>query len=151
MFRFSKKMIFALEAVVDIAYNGRVEPVQSREITRRQGIPQRYLEQVMQQLVRAGVLRGVRGPRGGYFLAKERRRISVGEIVSVVAAMDRTSDGGDYESKSDLGQKVIKPLIEEINREIMEKLNAITVEDLCTEASSAGIESEAARRLDFTI
>lgn len=144
-------MIFALEAVVDIAYNGRVEPVQSREITRRQGIPQRYLEQVMQQLVRAGVLRGVRGPRGGYFLAKERRRISVGEIVSVVAAMDRASEGGEYESKSDLGQKVIKPLIEDINREIMEKLNAITVEDLCTQASSAGIESEAAKRLDFTI
>ena len=84
MFRLTKKMIYALEAVVDVAYNGRTGPVQSRDITHRQGIPQRYLEQVMQQLVRAGILKGVRGPKGGYNLARERRRVSVGEIVQVV-------------------------------------------------------------------
>ena len=55
MLRLSKKMLFALEAVVDIAYNAGTDPVQSKEITRRQGIPQRYLEQVMQRLVRAGI------------------------------------------------------------------------------------------------
>ena len=88
MFRLTKKMIYALEAVVDVAYNGRTGPVQSRDITRRQEIPQRYLEQVMQQLVRAGILKGVRGPKGGYNLARERRRVSVGEIVRVVNSMD---------------------------------------------------------------
>src|SRR5262245_9327799 len=80
MIRLSRKTLLALEAVIDIAYNARPEPVQAKEITARQGVPQRYLEQVMQQLVRAGVLKGVRGPRGGYRLARERRRISVGEI-----------------------------------------------------------------------
>jgi Rrf2 family iron-sulfur cluster assembly transcriptional regulator len=70
MLKLSKKMLFALEAVVDIAYNSRTEPVQSKEITRRQGIPQRYLEQVLQQMVHAGILKGVRGPRGGYRLAR---------------------------------------------------------------------------------
>ncbi|MDX1580559.1 MAG: Rrf2 family transcriptional regulator, partial [Alphaproteobacteria bacterium] len=88
MIKLSRKTVYALEAVVDIAYNARAEPVQSKEITRRQGIPQRYLEQVMQQLVRAGILRGVRGPRGGYLLARERRRISVAEIVNVIADME---------------------------------------------------------------
>jgi Rrf2 family protein len=72
MLRLSRKTLLALEAVIDIAYNARPEPVQAKEITSRQGVPQRYLEQVMQQLVRAGVLRGVRGPRGGYRLARER-------------------------------------------------------------------------------
>ena len=66
--------------------------MQSSEITRRQGIPRRYLEQVLQQLVRAGVLSGVRGPRGGYRLARERRRISVGEIVRVVRALESGED-----------------------------------------------------------
>ena len=75
MLRLSKKLLFAIEAVVDIAYNAGAAPVQSKEITRRQRIPQRYLEQVMQQLVRAGVLKGVRGPRGGYRLARERRQL----------------------------------------------------------------------------
>ena len=76
MLRLTKKLLFAIEAVLDIAYNAGTLPVQSGEITRRQGIPRRYLEQVLQQLVRAGVLQGVRGPRGGYRLARERRRIT---------------------------------------------------------------------------
>src|SRR3974377_1866581 len=88
MLRLSRKTLLALEAVIDIAFNARPEPVQAKEITARQGVPQRYLEQVMQQLVRAGVLKGVRGPRGGYRLARERRRISVGDIVRVAESLD---------------------------------------------------------------
>ena len=65
MLKLSRKTQLALEAVIDIAFNARPEPVQAKEITSRQGVPQRYLEQVMQQLVRAGILKGVRGPRGG--------------------------------------------------------------------------------------
>ena len=65
MLKPSKKLLFAIEAVLDIAYHAGGEPVQSREITRRQGIPRRYLEQTLQHLVRSGILTGVRGPRGG--------------------------------------------------------------------------------------
>jgi Rrf2 family transcriptional regulator, iron-sulfur cluster assembly transcription factor len=151
MFRLSKKMMFALEAVVDIAYNGRAEPVQSKEITQRQGIPQRYLEQVMQQLVRAGVLKGVRGPRGGYLLARERRRITVGEILKVVSVIEPTSDVAVYDSSSDLGNKVVKPMLEDLNLKIVERLNAVTIQDLCERAGAAGIHSEARKSLDFII
>ncbi|TDI67871.1 MAG: transcriptional regulator, partial [Alphaproteobacteria bacterium] len=65
MIRLPKKLLFAVEAVLDIAYNAGTQPVQSKEITARQGIPRRYLEQVLQKLVRAGILSCVRGPRGG--------------------------------------------------------------------------------------
>ncbi|MEO7053854.1 MAG: Rrf2 family transcriptional regulator, partial [Rhizomicrobium sp.] len=88
MLRLSRKTLLALEAVIDIAFNARPEPVQAREITARQGVPQRYLEQVMQQLVRAGILKGVRGPRGGYRLARERRRISVGDVVRIAESIE---------------------------------------------------------------
>ena len=88
MLRLSRKTLLALEAVIDIAFNARPEPVQAKEITARQGVPQRYLEQVMQQLVRAGILKGVRGPRGGYRLARERRRISVGDVVRVAESIE---------------------------------------------------------------
>ncbi|MBW7836707.1 MAG: Rrf2 family transcriptional regulator [Sphingomonadales bacterium] len=151
MFRLSKKMIYALEAVVDIAYNGRAEPVQSKDITRRQGIPQRYLEQVMQQLVRAGVLKGLRGPRGGYFLARERRRITVGEIIDVVSALEGGSERNEYDSQSELGKKVIWPFIDEINRDITLRLHSVTIEELCDAADNRGIQIEAANSLDFNI
>ena len=88
MLQLSRKTLLALEAVIDIAFNARPEPVQAKEITARQGVPQRYLEQVMQQLVRAGILKGVRGPRGGYRLARERRRISVGDVVRVAESIE---------------------------------------------------------------
>ncbi|WP_321395481.1 Rrf2 family transcriptional regulator [Emcibacter sp.] len=151
MFRLTKKMIYALEAVVDIAYNGRVNPVQSRDITKRQGIPQRYLEQVMQQLVRTGILKGVRGPKGGYFLARERRRITVGEIVRVINELDSKSVRTEFVSQSDLGVKVINPLLEELNRKIMDRLDNITLQDLCERATIEGVESDSAREFVFTI
>jgi len=150
MFKLTKKMRFALEAVVDIAYNSRPEPVQSREITRRQGIPKRYLEQVMQQLVHANILKGVRGPRGGYTLARERRRISVGEIVTVVGEIEN-ANGEEIETSSTLGAKVIGPLWDTVQDEMMTRLNSITVEDLCRSALEANVSPESARPTDFNI
>ena len=151
MLKLSKKMLFALEAVVDIAYNSRTEPVQSKEITRRQGIPQRYLEQVLQQMVHAGILKGVRGPRGGYRLAKERRRLTVGEIVRVVSALEGNGDGKDTPVTSAMGTKVIKPLWDELLDDIMHRLDQMTIEDLCDRAVQSGVERERRKTLDFTI
>lgn len=151
MFRLTKKMIYALEAVVDVAYNGRSGPVQSRDITKRQKIPQRYLEQVMQQLVRAGILKGVRGPKGGYNLARERRRISVGEIVQVINNMDLKKDKNETLSQSPMGIKVINPLIENLNETIVENLNTITLQDLCQQAMSEGVKADSAKNFTFNI
>lgn len=151
MLRPSKKMLFAIEAVLDIAYHAGGEPVQSREITRRQGIPRRYLEQTLQQLVRSGILVGVRGPRGGYRLARERRRISVGEIVRVVRAMETAEDPYQDVPASDLGKQVIRPMWGELQEEIMQRLEAISIDDLCMRSYRSGIKSEAQSKLDFII
>jgi Rrf2 family iron-sulfur cluster assembly transcriptional regulator len=137
MLRLSRKTLLALEAVIDIAYNARPEPVQAREITARQGVPQRYLEQVMQQLVRAGILKGVRGPRGGYRLARERRRISVGEVIRIATSFD--TDGDDLTGSSELGRRVVMPIIASLQDEVMNKLDQITIEDLCTKARETGL------------
>jgi len=150
MIRLSRKMQLALEAVVDIAYNARPDPVQSKEITKRQGVPQRYLEQVMQQLVHKGILRGVRGPRGGYRLAKERRRITVREIVEVVAELEASEDP-DQESASPLAEKVIRPVLERAMNDLLAELDAITVEDLCDRASHENVPRANGVRQDFTI
>ncbi len=151
MLRISKKLMFAIEAVLDIAYNAGAEPVQSGEITRRQGIPKRYLEQVLQQLVRDGVLAGVRGPKGGYRLAKERRRITVAEIVRVVRALEQATDPIEEEVGAELGRQVVRPLWAELQDEVMARLEQTSIEDLCVRAHQAGVASEAASKLDFSI
>jgi Rrf2 family protein len=150
MLKLSRKTLLALEAVIDIAFNARPEPVQAKEITARQGVPQRYLEQVMQQLVRAGILKGVRGPRGGYRLAKERRRISVGDIVRAAElAEDETAE--DAQPRSELGARIVTPFIQSLQDELMARLEAITVEDLCQKARAAGVSVEDNNTADFTI
>ena len=151
MLRLSKKTLFAIEAVVDIAYHSGGQPVQSGDITRRQGIPRRYLEQVLQRLVRAKILSGIRGPRGGYSLARERRRITVGEIIRVVRTMESTVDLMTEENGSELATKVIRPIWVELQSEIMGKLDQMTIEDLCSQANQRGVVSEGRENLDFTI
>ncbi|MGH6973625.1 MAG: RrF2 family transcriptional regulator [Stellaceae bacterium] len=151
MVRLTKKLLFAIEAVLDIAYNAGSLPVQSGEITRRQGIPRRYLEQVLQQLVRAGVLAGVRGPRGGYRLALERRRISLSEIVRVVQTLDGGDDPLTEDAGAELGHRVVRPLWQELNVEVMARLDGITIEDLCLRAHKMGVPGEYGARLDFSI
>ncbi len=151
MLKLSKKMLFAIEAVLDIAYNAGGQPVQNREITLRQGIPRRYLEQVLQQLVRAGILVGVRGPRGGYRLARERRRISIGDISRVVRAMETATNPIDEPAGSDIGHKVVRPLWLELQEEVEHRLDSVSIEDLCLRAHEEGIESEAYQKIDFTI
>jgi Rrf2 family protein len=151
MLRPSKKLALALEAVVDVAYHGGSEPVQSQDIARRLGLPRRYLEQVLQQLVRASILKGVRGPRGGYRLARERRRISVAEVVRVVQGLEEQLGEEGPTSESSLGTKVIGPFWEELESDLMTRLEAVSIEDLCRQAEQQSVESEGRRSFDFVI
>ena len=150
MLRLSRKTMLALEAVLDIAYNARPDPVQAKDITARQGIPQRYLEQVMQSLVHNGILKGVRGPRGGYTLARERRKITVGDVVRVVDRLDAESES-DPVSKAALGENVIAPLWAETRTLVLDRLDQVTMEDLCNQARKGGITPATKDSPDFTI
>lgn len=148
--RLSRKTILALEAVLDVAYNARPDPVQSKDITKRQGIPQRYLEQVMQQLVHQNILKGVRGPKGGYTLARERRKITVADVVRVVDQLDAEADS-DPISRAELGERVIAPLWSETRDAMLDRLERITMEDLCRRAATLGVAHGTKSAPDFNI
>ena len=151
MLGFSKRMLYAIEAVIDIAYNSDGSPVQSAEIARRQGIQRRYLEPVLQRLVRDGILSGVRGPKGGYHLGKDRRRITLGDIARVVADLEGAEDDAIETITSEIGRKVVQPLCQKLRSETMARLDEITVEELCLSARGQGVESEVLKRLDYSI
>ena len=138
MFRFSRKMIYTVEAVLFVTLYGGDAPVQSRTITKRQSIPERYLEQTLQRLVRVGILNGVRGPRGGYELARPADRITVGEIVGVIRAAESREDNGEHEPSA-LGRYIVSPLFEQLDAEIMERLDRVTLADLIREATDRGL------------
>ncbi len=151
MIRLTKKLLFAIEAVLDIAYNGGTVPVRSAEITQRQGIPRRYLEPVLQELVRDGVLIGIRGPSGGYRLARERRRVTLGDIIKSVRELETGENPIDDPAGSALSHQVVRPLWRELEDETMRRLDALTLEELCGRDHRAGIAGRVAEGGDFEI
>ena len=151
MLTLSNKIMYSIEAVVDIAYYSNGQPVQSQRISSRQRTPSRYLEQSLQKLVKANILTGVRGPRGGYQLARERRRISVGEIVCIVTDLETENAVENNLTDSEISGKVLNPMWGKIQNTILEQLDKITIEDLCIKANERGIQSEGRQTLDYAI
>ena len=151
MLTLSNKIMYSIEAVVDIAYHSNGQPVQRQRISSRQRTPGRYLEQSLQKLVKANILTGVRGPRGGYQLARERRRISVGEIVRIVTDLETENVVENTLTDSEISGKVLNPMWGKIQNTTLEQLDKITIEDLCIKANERGIQSEGRQTLDFAI
>jgi Rrf2 family protein len=146
----SRRSLLAIAAVVDIALHSRPSPVAAKALAARHKLPPRHLETLLQGLVHAKILKGVRGPRGGYELARERRRISVGEIVRTSTSLS-TADPDDIGSRSKLLEKVIEPTVRKAGESFLANLDAITVEQLCEEAERAQILAEEKASGDFTI
>ena len=150
MLRVSRKVRYAIEAVVDIAYYSGVKPVQNIEIAKRQGIPKRYLEQTLQTLVKSKILIGSRGPRGGYRLAKERRKIKVSDIVK---SFDQNSESHlkDKLMVSEISEKIINPIILDVYDTCFEKLKKTSIEDICKKARESKIKKNSTGNVDFVI
>jgi len=136
---------FALLATLDVALHARGRPVSSKELAARHDLPPRRLEALLQALVRAGILKSVRGPAGGYELARERRRLSVGEIVRVALRVEEDEDQAPA-----LLIAVLEPLIAETEEASLQRLDAITLEDLYARAVAKGF-GERPPSSDFTI
>ncbi len=142
----SQRGQLAIAAVVDVALHARPTPVAAKALAARHDLPPRHLETLLQTLVRANILKGVRGPRGGYELARERRRISMGEIVR--AAL---SENGNSKPRSRLVDLVIEPLVAEASGVFLTALDGISVDDLCKRAEEQAVFGVMDVKSDFTI
>lgn len=79
--KISTKGRYASRVMLDLALNDTGEPVRLKDIAKRQGISEKYLEQIISILNRAGYVRSIRGARGGYLLAKKPEEYTVGMIL----------------------------------------------------------------------
>ena len=129
----SRRGRLAIAAVVDIAIHAINAPVAAKALAARHNLPPRHLEPLLQALVRAGILKGLRGPRGGYDVARDRRKITCGEIVraSVCVGDD------DLDIISPLISTVVLPAVASAEQSYFAQLDKITVADLCAAADQA--------------
>jgi Rrf2 family transcriptional regulator, iron-sulfur cluster assembly transcription factor len=121
-----RKALLAIAAVVEVALQGQERPVAAKSLASRHGLPPRHLETVLQALVREGILRGVRGPRGGYQLARRRQNVSAADILRASG----TVDGPDHEPTSDLMAKVVLPALSAVESEFEKALSRISLDDM---------------------
>src|SRR5580704_14139506 len=95
----SHKGVLAIAAVIDVALHAQGRPISAKTLAARHGLPPRHLEPVLQALVRDGILKGIRGPRGGYELARERRRVTANDILRAAGTAD---DSDEQPAESDV-------------------------------------------------
>jgi Rrf2 family protein len=131
----SRKGILAIAAVIDVAINSDVRPVSAKALASRHGLPPRHLEPVLQALVHEGILRGVRGPRGGYELGRDQAEITANEILRAAVTVDDTFGGPPQGSP--LVVTVVIPALAQAERAFAATLGAIKLDDLIKRAEKA--------------
>jgi Rrf2 family protein len=147
----SRRSVLAIAAVVDVALHSRSAPAAAKALAWRHKLPPRHLEPLLQGLVHAKILKGVRGPRGGYELARERRRITVGEIVRTAMSLS-TADPEDLGANSVLLDRVIDPAVRGAGESFLADLDSISVEEMCETAERARVlDDERVATGDFAI
>ena len=135
----SRKGSLVVTAVVDIALGAH--PVRAKDVAGRHGLHERSLEPELQVLVRHRILKGMRGPRGGYRLAREPREISVGEILRAVGTMEASDDFPAADSA--LLSRIVLPALSQAESELSGELARITVEDLTRSAEGLHLQQSA--------
>ena len=122
----SKKAEYAMRAVITIARHTNNNPLQISEISKKESIPIKFLEQILLNLKNSGVLKSKRGANGGYLLAKTKGDISIGMILEII---DGPFDPVGLHSGNHLSaglERCFSQVIEIVNGH----LNQFTVEDI---------------------
>ncbi len=132
--KISTKGRYALRLMLDIAMNDAVEPVRLKDVAERQSISVKYLEQIISQLVRAGYVKSIRGPQGGYRLVKSPKEYTVGMILRQVegnmvpvACLEDEESGCERQS-----QCVTLRIWKELDEAMRSVLDKYTLADLMT-------------------
>src|SRR6202451_1926447 len=146
----SRRSMLAIAAVVDVAIHSRSAPVAAKALAARHRLPPRHLETLLQGLVHSKILKGVRGPRGGYELARERRRITLGDIVRTAMSLS-TADPEDLGANSILIERAIDPAMRRAGETFLGNLDSITVEQMCETAEKSHVLDDEKVSSDFAI
>jgi Rrf2 family protein len=142
--RLSNKGRYAVRAMFDIAFHGEGASAQLKDIAERQAIPMRFLEQIFQDLRKAGLVSGKRGPRGGYVLVRPVEGISLADIFRALEGTLSVYAGEDERSAGDSASiAVTDAVFRELSQRIEACFEATTLADLCERAERQGVQKNA--------
>jgi len=144
--KLSTQSRYGVRAIFDIAYHSEGLETQVKDISRRQGISQRYLEQIFQKLRKGGIVGSRRGPTGGYFLGKEPEDITLGEVIRItegdINPVRCVNAEGSKQPCKRSGQCVTQTVWNEAGKRLKDYFDSITIKDLCNLAKEMGIRRD---------
>lgn len=129
---FNAKVEYALRAVLELAARETDGAVQGREIATRQAIPEPFLDQLLSTLRRAGMVRSIRGPAGGYVLSRPPHEITVGDVVRACNGQEclHSTPPESGASRALPSTKVIRDVRERVEQAVAQILEETTIRDL---------------------
>ncbi len=137
--RISTKGRYGLRALIDLAQYSEIEPVSINSIATRQGISERYLEQLMTLLKKAGIVKSIRGAGGGYVLTKSMDSISVGDVLRALEGSLEPVECAAFSDEASCeasGGCVTKYVWKRIHESINKTVDEISLEQLVNESKS---------------
>ena len=157
--KLSTKSRYGVRAMFDMAYHAGTLPAQIKDISRRQNISPRYLEQIFQDLKKAGLLKSRRGPQGGYSLAKPADEITVkqivlaaeGELLLVDCVKNRRKKGQKEPTCDFDNQCLTQHLWAKGSQLLGDYFDSISLKDLCDQGKELGLEKELDHRFMYFI
>ena len=157
--KLTTKTRYGVRALFDMAYHAGTLPVQVKDISRRQEISPRYLEQIFQVLKKAGLLRSKRGPQGGYALSRPPAEITLLDIIAAtegrITLLDCTEEGpgkkGECTPCTRMDHCPTQSLWAEAGQHLEAYFASVTLKDICDKAREQGIERELDHRFMYFI
>ena len=137
--KISTKGRYGLRALIDLAQYSEIEPVSISSIAARQDISERYLEQLMTLLKKAGIIKSIRGAGGGYVLAKDAGDISVGEVLRALEGSLEPVECAAFKEEDSCAASdicVTKYVWQRINESINRTADEISIKQLVEEGRS---------------
>lgn len=133
--KFSAKVEYALRALLELSEEQGKGPLGAKEIASRQGIPERFLEQQMNSLAKAGFVRSQRGAQGGCMLSRDPDKISVLEVIEALEGplLNMECLDSHKESNYQCSHKslcVLQEVWSESQQKLREYLSSVTIADL---------------------
>lgn len=141
--KLSTKGRYGLKAMFQLALYKSEGPIPLKHIANKQNISEQYLEQIFSSLKKSGLVKSVRGAQGGYFLDKDPKEITVGDILIVLEGPVSLSDCVlDEDICENSGKCVTKVVWEKIKKGIDDVINSITLQDMIDDHNKNILEND---------
>ena len=143
--KLSNKGRYGVRALFDIAFHNDGGPTQIREIAEREIIPARFLEQIFQDLKRAGIVASKRGPRGGYHLARPAAEITLGDVIRALEGPVAVMLSDEEARARGPGLDATASVFRDLAASVEKCFDSVSIADVCARGVDLGVRRRGSR------